>query len=70
MASPEPPEETVGAEETIGADAGGREAVSRLPADRIELPVYQPRERVRRVFWCTLVLTAVATMLIVWLLLA
>jgi len=68
MASPEPPDETVGAS-TAPADGppDARAAVT-LPAAR--LPVYRPRSRaVGWSFLCAFVIAAAASALVGWLLL-
>lgn len=60
MVSPDP-------EETADASASARRPA--LPLERIELPVYRPREPRRWPLWVAFVLAAVVAALVVWLVL-
>jgi hypothetical protein len=60
MASPDEPEETVGGE------PGRLPPLSATPA---EPPVYRPRHRIARHFWSALIVAAIITAAVVWLVL-
>lgn len=61
MASPDGPDETVGAEDSRSAP---------LSATPIESPVYRPRRRTARYFWSAFVVAAIVVGSVVWFVLA